>query len=202
MFTLVLLFALVMLIDEMVTRGENPFGMASEEQTSPTRSTPVEDEPSETKEVTLYFADEEGRALVGESRRVALTDYTTDNCRLLFDELREGPRGSGQPVLPPSAQLRSVYLLKNGDLVVDFTRDLELGAMESASAEGLMVYSIVNTLTQGVVKGVKENAVRRVLFLLEGAPPSETFPSHLDLAHPIAADPYWIASTREAEDDA
>ena len=95
--------------------------------------------------------------------------------------------------------MRSLYLLEGGELVMDFSIQLELEARKrkSASLEALMVYGIANTLTQPDVKGADEPAVSTVRFLIEGSAPRESFPAHVDLSGPVAPDTGWLAGPQE-----
>jgi hypothetical protein len=149
--------------------------------------------------VTLYFADTEGKSLAPDLGRIAITDSTVENCRNALDALLKGPRDGLTPILPPPAAIRGVYLLEDGELVVDCSMDLEteLKRIRSASLESLLVYGVVNTLTQPAVQGAKDVRVTKVRFLIEGSSPRETFPSHLDMSNPIAPDPGWIGARQE-----
>ena len=81
-----------------------------------------------------------------------------------------------------------MYLLENGVLVVDFSRELEAGQIESATAELLMVQGVVNSLCQQAIEGGDARSVRSVRFLLEGSPAGDTFPVHIDLSAPVFPD--------------
>jgi hypothetical protein len=150
----------------------------------------------EAQDITLYFADGSGQRLQPEAARIDLGDSTIDNCRKALEALIAGSQGVLAPVLPASVKIRGLYVLEGGELVVDFSIDLEtdLRKVRSASVESLMVYSVVDTLTQPALKGAKGEAVTRVRFLIEGAPPRETFPAHLDLSRAVEPDPQWVGA--------
>ncbi|MDQ1257124.1 MAG: hypothetical protein QG656_1726, partial [Candidatus Hydrogenedentes bacterium] len=149
-----------------------------------------------TEEVLLFFSDAQGNQLIAEPRRIEFTDSTAENCRNALNALIAGPQETGTvwPVVSPGVKVQALYLLEGGELVIDFSRELfeEHKNVQSASFEALLVYGIVQTLTQDAVKGPKDQAVSRVRFLMEGAPPP--FPAHLDVSSPIAPDRRWVAA--------
>jgi len=199
MATFVLLFCVVLLVYSMVSQGQDPLGPVRDKPVAPPPPVAAAAETTPTREVTLYFTDLAGRALAPETRVLEHTDSTIENCRAILRALIEGPRGALHPLLPASTALRSLYLLEGGELVVDFSIQLELEARKrkSASLEALMVYGIVNTLTQPNVKGADEPAVSTVRLLIEGSAPRESFPAHIDLSVPVAPNAGWFAAPRE-----
>lgn len=190
--TLILVFCVFLLAREMMRQGRNPFDLsdAPEAPLPEIRETPVQ--PGLTKDVNLYFASADGRTLVPELRHIEYSEFTVNNCRAVLEALTQGSQGSLSPVLPASAKIRGLYLLADGELVLDLARDTVQTLARSASAEALMVYGIVSSVTQPTLKGEKEPAVRAVRFLVEGASPSQTFDSHLDFSDAIVPDPEWI----------
>jgi hypothetical protein len=151
------------------------------------------------KNIQVYFADSGGNALAAESVAIEFGDYTVDNCRNALEALIHGPKTSLTPILPSSAKVLGLYLMDEGELVVDFSFDLprELRKTASAGLESLLFYGVTNTLAQPALKGEKEPAVSRVRFLIEGATPRDTFPVHIDLSDPLMPDPQWIAGAVE-----
>jgi len=152
--------------------------------------------PLGTREIVLYFAGADGASLVPEKRRIDIVPSAVENCRAALRELIAGPSRLHFPVLPGTAKVRALYLLDDGELVIDFSGEIQpdTAALRSATLEALMVYAIVNTVTQPELRGEHAKGARRVRFLVEGSPPRETFPAHLDLSAPIAPDPRWIAA--------
>lgn len=192
--TVTLLCCVAMLAYEMNRMGG--FG-------SPKPSTPSVAQPAEAaaaapnaQEIVVYFADGTGQHLVPETAQIELGDSTVDNCRKAMEALIAGSQGVLAPVLPTSIKVRGLYLLDGGELVVDFSIDLEteLRKVRSAAVESLMAYSVTNTLTQPALKGAKDSPVTRVRFLIEGAVPRESFPAHLDLSRAVEPDPRWVRS--------
>ena len=200
MVTFVLLFAVGLLIYEMSERGQAPLSTLGipDEAAAPPKVTRPE-APLGTRNVTLYFASSDGRALQTEVVVLEYSGSAVENCRRALAALIAGPRDLLTRVVPPSTKVRAVYLLQDGELVIDFSRDLqtELGRVKSASTEALFIYGVVNTVTQSGLQTEHDPAVRRVRFLIEGAPPSERFPAHLDLSLPVGPDTRWVADAGE-----
>lgn len=162
--------------------------------------TGVYDESS-LEEVDLYFGHWERVSLTSERRRLALGESTVANCRAALEGLIEGPEGTLTPVLPATTKVRGVYLLENGELVVDFSRDLESTPVESGSAELVMVQAVVNTLCQPKIQSKGGRAARSVRFLFEGSPAQESFPAHFDLSKPIYPDLGLIEAEGQGTDN-
>lgn len=187
MLTLVLLLSIVFLVNALMQRGVSPVDLSNLEPPSLTTE-PRLGTASETREVRLYFADPNDVRLVSERRRIEFGEYTVDNCRQVLEALIQGPRGLLAPVISPTTHIRGMYLRKDGELILDLSRDVETGLIGSASAELLMFQSIATSLTQPDLKGAKEPAVRRIRFLFEGSPPQDSFPKHIELMDSITAD--------------
>jgi len=202
LFTLVLVFCVVLLTREIVQEGGNPFESFQAPAAGPAE-TPAparENTMGAAQNVPLYFASADGRILIPETCRLDIGDSTVENCRQALQKLIAGPHNPLTPVLPPSVKVRALYLLPEGELVVDFSGEIlsEQMRFKSASLEALMAYAVVNTLTQPGLQAKQDPPVRSVRFLFEGAPPQEAFPAHVDLDAPLAPDPRWIESAQEA----
>jgi spore germination protein GerM len=193
--TAILLFTVALLAYQMAQQNTEPAKTSSKDSLPPLRPVDVGG-PSATREVTLFFANQEGRQLAPELERIDCGDSTEANCRKALEALIRGPRDILTPILPSATKVRGTYLLEEGVLVVDFSIDLqlELKKIKSASLESLMVYGIVNTLTQSALQGDKERPVTKVRFLVEGSAPRESFPAHIDVSMPIGPDTRWIAN--------
>jgi hypothetical protein len=123
----------------------------------------VTEETTSTAEVTLYFIKQVGKDvyLWPEKRRV---ERGKDLLKQALNELIKGPIAVGlEPVLPSSAKVRSVEVVK-GIARVDFSREIITESQEltlSAEREKLALVSIANTLTNFP-------SVERVQILIEG----------------------------------
>ena len=200
--TLVLLFSLALLINELFKAGEDPLAMlhsaTGEPEKKPAhRTSTVVIGP---REITLYFASEDGQGLVPETRRIDMTASAVDNCRSALRELIAGPSRLHFPILSPNTKVRALYLLENGELVIDFAGDVQPdnAAMRGASIEALMTSAIVNTLAQPELCGDQEHGVNTVRFLIEGSPAQESFPAHVDWSDAFRPDPQWVQATPAA----
>ena len=194
MFTLVLVFCIVFLVAQMISQGKSPLDVAILEEGGilPDDTADV-DNSARSVDITLYFAASDGRLLVPEMRRIEFDDSLVENCHRVLNALIDGPRDILHPIMSRSTRIRGVFLLKDGELVVDFSRELELEHPRSASAELLFVYGVVDSLTQNVLVDASGASVKKVRFVFEGSPPTESFPAHFDLTDPIWPDPQWIA---------
>lgn len=195
--TLVLLFLVILLVREIASSGRDPMGALEVAET-------VEGEPVAsprtsslgTREVQLFFAAADGQSLAPEARVLPFSESVVENCRTVIGALIEGPRTGLTAVLPPTARLKSAFLLDQGELVVNFSRELQTDHPRSTSAamESLLVQGIVQSVAQTALDGGDAKKVRRVRFLIDDAPPTEAFPAHIDLGEPIAPDPRWLAA--------
>jgi sporulation and spore germination protein len=196
--TLVLLFVIALLVHDMMERGHNP--LALPKTNPPTTADTQSDETEEDsgprmQEVFLYYGMENGMYLAAETRQIAMGDHTVQNCHTLLDALIAGPRDLLAPVVPPSAKVRAMYMLGEGELVIDFSLEmvLEMKKFRSVTAESLMFQSIVNTLTQSVIQESQDTPVTKVRFLVEGGPAEISFPGgHLGLNKALTPDPNWV----------
>lgn len=140
----------------------------------------------------LYFGSTNTSGLRPEKRLIKLPGDTVGNCKAAFAALAAGPSDDGIPVLATTARIRAMYLMSNGDLVVDFSRDVDVPGLQSVSAELLMVRSLALTLTQPGLHGGDGPPVKRVHFLFEGAPTGGHFPEHIKLDFPIEPQSSWV----------
>jgi len=200
--TLILLFVVILLVGNMMKSGQDPFDAIRPKESAATAPAPTAPRAVASlgqRAVTLYFADAEGKALVAEEHAIDFSDSTQENCRRALDLLIKGPKDSTHAVVfPAQVPLRALFLQENGELVLDFSHELiSAGArLKSASFESLLVYSVVNTLTQPALQPKGGLAVRQVRFLFEGTAPQEGFPAHLDLSAPVRPDAGWISASK------
>lgn len=192
--TLILIFCVALLMNEMSRQGmELPtfdFGTTSNGATNTVRPT-----TSSIREVSLFFANADGARLARETADLTLSSSTANNCRLLVERLIEGPRTLEHlPIVPPATVVRGVYLIGDGELVIDLSREAGQDLPEGALTEGLFFYGIVGTVTQPFAAG-DEGPVRSVRFLFEGAPPQDRFPKHIDASAPLMPHDSWFRET-------
>jgi hypothetical protein len=201
MATLVLFFCVILLVWELVRQGADPMAAL---RATPAANTPAEPapvaaparEPGLPREISLYFAAPDRAALVPARASIPFAENLVDNCRAALAALAAGPGDALLPVLPPDTGLRAAYLLEGGELVLDFSRELLTAhtQVKSAGLEALLIYGVVQTLTQPALAPEGSAPVQRVRFLVEGAAPPEAFPAHFDLSAPVAPDRRWVAA--------
>lgn len=195
--TLVLVFIVLLLANEMMKNGQDPLESLrpAPESVAPRQQQARPATALGMKEVQLFFADAQASYLAPQTAAIEFTDSTVENCRNALKALILGPKQGGQRVLSPNVQVRALYILESDEAVVDFSREFltEQALQKSASLESLMVQGVVATLTQGPLQTKGDPAVRRVRFLVEGASPPDTFPAHIDLNDAIEPDALWLA---------
>jgi len=112
------------------------------------------------KVIKLYFPQEDGRYLVSEERMLTIGQDSL-LVRLVAEELLNGPRNAHlRSAVPEGTSLLGIAL-ENGVCTLNLSRAFVDSMPESALAERMAVYSIVNSLTS-----VSE--VESVRFLIEG----------------------------------
>jgi hypothetical protein len=192
--TVVLVFIVALLVFVLLRQEHAPVMPNAQADPVAPPQDEAQFETSSTKEVDLFFADKQGLRLAPEKAPIEFTEFTTENCRRAVEALIRGPQGDLDPVISPETRIRGLYLMPDGELVIDFTLDLALQFKKTASAsfESLMIYGIVNTVAQQAVKGSREPAVTKVRLLMEGLP-RESFPVHADISEPFTPDPAWAS---------
>jgi spore germination protein GerM len=196
--TLVLLGMVVLLVREIAKSGRDPleaFVVAEgEEKPPPTQFASDRSVPTGMREVQLYFGTADGRSLAPETRQIPVAPSTVENCRAALVALIAGSQSGLAAVLPPSVTVKALYLLPQGELVINFSRELqsEHARISSASMESLFVQGVVHTVTQASLQNAQDPKVRKVRILVEDAPPTEAYPAHIDLSEPVAPDSQWL----------
>ncbi len=201
MVTLVLLFCVILLVNEMFKAGQDPLaGLRAHPKTqpAPARAKEVQGKAGQ-REVQLFFASPDGRVLTPEKRPIECGGSTVENCRHALEALIAGPKTPLTPVIPGTVGIRGLYLLDNGEAVVDFSREMisEHARFSSASMEALMAQAVAHTLAQPALLGTANAPIQRVRFLFEGSPPYETFPAHVDLTEPVTPNPQWVETSNQ-----
>lgn len=191
--TLVLFFTVVLLAYEYYRAG-NASGAVFTATDAPSAPRFTASETVEETEITLYFGASDSLRLDAERRLLVMTGSTTQNCKRAFNELTLGPRSGGVRLLDAGASVRAAYHLDDGTLVFDLARNANVPQVGSATAEALMLRSIVATFSQEAIRGREGPPVRSVRFLYEGSLPTDQFPAHIDLSSPISVDRSWLTS--------
>lgn len=199
MATVVLLFVVILLIREMARSGRDPadaFQVAERPASSEPPPNTSRSSSLGEREIQLFFAASDGHSLVPEKRMVPFTESTADNCKTALQALIQGPQSDASPILPPSVGVKALFLRSDGELVINFTRELQTEHARSSSAmlESLLVQGVAQTLAQNALQNVQDVKVRRVRFLIEDEVPGESFPAHIDLHDAVAPDGRWLTA--------
>jgi spore germination protein GerM len=131
--------------------------------------------------VTLYFPADDESGLATETREMSWATTDPDRVRQIVLALVEGPAKTHNRPLPPSTDIRAVFLTSDGTVYLDFSNETLKGFAPGIQSETLTVYSIVNSLAANIP------AVKRVKILLQGQE-TETLDGHIDLTEFFAPD--------------
>jgi len=126
------------------------------------------------REVTLYFTSNEDSYLHPEKRMIYDTESVTDQAKQVVVELIKGPQSNLMATIPAGTKLRELFIDKYGTGYVDLTSEVINNIRGGSETEMLLVYSIVNTLTENFTQ------MKRIRFLVEGRE-IQTLNGHLDL---------------------
>ncbi len=137
---------------------------------------------SPSQPLTLYFPSPEQGRLLAEIRSIPLAESDPDRIRQILLALVEGSRLGQSRALPPSTDIRAVFLTSEGTAYVDFSNVGLSDFAPGIASETLAVYSIVSSLTANIP------AVKKVKILVQGQE-VETLDGHVDLSDYFAPDP-------------
>lgn len=136
--------------------------------------------------VALYYESPD-MLLVPERRDVALPENPAAALHMVVGELLKGSANPAVPRLfPEDAVVRAVYLLPDGNVLVDLGGNTLVQGWPTGSHQELMaVYSLVQTITANFAEA------KRVRILVNGAP-AETLGGHISLAHSLVPFPALV----------
>lgn len=122
--------------------------------------------PTSRQEITLYFANPIDHKLYPEKREIEVSNKPIE--RYIMEELIKGPTTEGLVATLPSDTKINNSDIKTQDGVcqVDLSYDLKSVQVATPLSEKLMVYSVVNSLTEG-------GKVKKVGFLMDGKKPTD-----------------------------
>ncbi|OGW16059.1 MAG: hypothetical protein A3G93_01975 [Nitrospinae bacterium RIFCSPLOWO2_12_FULL_45_22] len=143
--------------------------------------TPMEEK---NQKITLFFADSNGRLLVGEEREIEGHPSIADQVKECLHQLIQGTQDQDlSPVISPRTQLQGVFLdLDNGIAYVDFSAEISTDHPAGPEAELLTTYAIINTLCHNFP------AIKRVQILIAGRE-EESLAGHIFIQLPLM--PAW-----------
>ncbi len=130
---------------------------------------------------TLFYASEDGQALVPVRREVALAEGLVPQGReIVAAQLQPAPDPL-LSVIPEGTVLRAFYVTDRGDAFVDLSVDVSSRHPGGSASEMLTVYAIVNAVTANLP------TIRRVQILIDGRE-VDTLAGHVDLRRPLQQD--------------
>jgi len=158
----------------------NIFGLRNRQNTT------LEDAPPpwevETAVIALYFPDDNMMGLVAEFREVPINPLQ-DIERAKVSALIDGPRDTRLfAIFPPDLSYNRVEV-SDDTVTVDFTEEFLTGLGAGSLMEEMMIFSLVNTLTE-------RPGIRRVQISIDGVQiqPDDDGEMHIDLSRPIERD--------------
>lgn len=140
--------------------------------------------PTTIQTITLYFANVDNTKLVKEEREIQ-TSESVPLQSYIIEELIKGPKTEGLlPTIPKEAKINDIKI-KEGICQVDLSVDLKSKHFTTSMSREMMVYSIVNSLTEPVKQIPAE--IQKVAVLIEGKKETD-FTKEMDLSEFIERD--------------
>lgn len=137
---------------------------------------PVKD----TREISVYFSDEEGLYLKAEKRSIDKGPLASE-ARAAIDELVEGPESASfASALPDGTKLRGIRI-DGKTATVDLSKEVVENHPGGSSGEIQTVYSVVNTLALNFPE------IEDVQILVDGKK-TDTIAGHIDVTMPLGPD--------------
>lgn len=156
-----LLIALVVWVIFQFIGGTNTNKGETQTNEEYTPQEEISDDEMRKTIVSLYFKNIETNSLIPESVTIDVKELTENPYKKLIELLLSGPSNEKlECPLPENTRVNNAYL--RGDTVyVDFSPEFVDNAPVGSEEESLIVYSVVNTLTE-------LNEVNRVKILING----------------------------------
>lgn len=139
-------------------------------------------------DLVLYFANEEGTALVAEERSVVYPSSRSLE-RVVLNQLIEGPKTEGNTATLPSSLKVQDVSLREGVCYVDFDSTFLEEPMNVT--DSIEIYSVVNSLTE-------LESVKQVQITINGSA-NETFRNNIPLSGRFEKDLSYIEQEEETE---
>jgi hypothetical protein len=130
---------------------------------------------------TLFYASEDGLALVPFRREVPLADGVVAQGRQIITAQLEPPPAPYQSPIPAGTTLRAFYMTERGDAFIDVSSQISRNHPGGSTTELLTVYAMVNAVTANLP------AVQRVQILVDGRE-VDTIAGHVDVRRPLQRD--------------
>lgn len=134
-------------------------------------------------QVDLYFyrlgaIGTNAESLVAEQRQIPLRETALRNAHQIIQEILKGPTGEGARILPEEGWLRQLYLLEDGTVVVDLSRECSELMLGGVTRELAALRSITWSLRRNLPE------ICAVQFVVEGKR-QPTFAGHISLLEPF-----------------
>ena len=120
----------------------------------------TEEYKSEVKEINLYFADNDKKQLTRESRTIIITDQQPIE-QYIINELIKGTNSKGMKTLLSDKTVLMSVDVEDGVCYLNFKSDFLANNSGNDKHEELVIYSIVNSLTE-------LNSIIKVQFYMDG----------------------------------
>ncbi|MFC2160281.1 GerMN domain-containing protein [Acidobacteriota bacterium] len=136
------------------------------------------EEIPEPKKITLYFPSEVDGLLHGEEREILSTSSLIFEIKQTIEELLIGSENGYISPFPPGSKLREVFMIEDGIVYVDFSKEIQDEHLSGTTAEISTVYSVVNSLAFNF------KSVKKIFILVDGNE-KETLKGHIDISRPL-----------------
>ena len=111
--------------------------------------------------ISLYFKNNETNSVIPESRCIDVKELYNEPYKYLIEQLIKGPESEKLSCVIPEGTKVNSCTIKENTVYVDLSKEFIENAKEGIDEESMIVYSIVNTLTE-------LNEVSEVKILIEG----------------------------------
>lgn len=149
--------------------------------TAPATSAATPPEGTAHITATLFYASEDGLALVPVRREVPLADGVVAQGRQIVSAQLQPPPAPYLSAIPAGTTLRAFYVTDRGDAFIDVSGQIAKGHPGGTTTELLTVYAMVNAVTANLP------VVQRVQILIDGHE-VDTIAGHVDVRRPLQRD--------------
>lgn len=111
--------------------------------------------------ISLYFKNNETNSIIPEARCIDVKELYNEPYKYLIEQLIKGPESDKLSCIIPNGTKVNSCTIKENIVYVDLSKEFIENAKEGIDEESMIVYSIVNTLTE-------LNEVSEVKILIEG----------------------------------
>ncbi len=166
----------------------NPENLGNDEIGTPE----YDDYQNRVQQIKLYFAKqiENDSYLVTESRDLSQGQITKETLyRETVEQLIAGPKDEDlDRMVPPATKVKDISQ-ENGTITVNFNKKIKDDFSGGSKVEELLVYSIVNTLTEFP-------GINNVQILINGEK-VESIGGHINISEPLKRDTSLVKSEKE-----